>query len=85
MASAIAAILLASLPGVARAQIDCSTFPGGPSKMDCYINTSRATDGLSDVAKARARSDARAERQAVGASLSKAQNVRRKRITPPPG
>ena len=83
--SAIVSILLAGCPGAARAQIDCSTFPPGPSKMDCYINTSRGADLRSDVAKARAGSDAAAERQTVGISPSKTQKVRRKKIASPPG
>jgi hypothetical protein len=85
MGSAIVAILMASCPGVARAQIDCSTFPIGPSKMDCYVNVSRATDGLSDAAKARAQSDAAADRQIAGTSAARRQKLQRNRIASPPG
>jgi hypothetical protein len=85
--SAVVAILLASCSSVARAQIDCSTFPVGPSKTDCYINVSRATDGRSDAAaaKARVQSDAATYRQIAGTSPSKAPKARRKRIALPPG
>jgi len=28
-------------PGVARAQVDCTTIPPGPARTDCYIGLSR--------------------------------------------
>jgi hypothetical protein len=76
---AVAAILLAGFPGAARAQVDCSTFPG-PSRIDCYINVSRAAGLQSDIAagKARVQSDAAAYRQVAGTSGSKARKGRRR-------
>jgi hypothetical protein len=77
---AVAAILLAGFPVAARAQVDCSTFPVGPSRTDCYINVSRAAGLQSDVAaaKARVQSDAAAYRQVAGTSGSKARKGRRR-------
>jgi hypothetical protein len=76
---AVAAILLAAFPVAARAQVDCSTFPG-PSRTDCYINVSRAAGLQSDIAtgKARVQSDAAAYRQVAGTSGSKARKGRRR-------
>jgi hypothetical protein len=81
---AVAAILLAGFPVAARAQIDCSTFPVGPSRTDCYINVSRAAGAQSDVAaaKARVQSDAAAYRQVVGTSGSKARKGRQRQSAP---
>jgi hypothetical protein len=79
LAIAIAAIVLAGLPAVARAQVDCSTFPG-PSRTDCYINLSRAAGLQSEAAAAKVhvQSDAAAYRQVVGASGAKVRNARRR-------
>jgi hypothetical protein len=78
-AIAVAGILLAGFPVAARAQVDCSTFPG-PSRTDCYINVSRAAGLQSDVAatKARVQSDAAAYRKVVGTSGPKARKGRRR-------
>jgi hypothetical protein len=73
---------LAGFPADARAQIDCSTFPVGPSKTDCYINVSRATDGRSDLAAAKARlqSDAARYQQVIGTGGPKLQRSHRKKV-----
>jgi hypothetical protein len=83
----VVALSLAGLPGIARAQIDCSTFPVGPSRTDCYINVSRGAGLQSDIAagQARVQSDAARYRQVVGTSPSKTQKGRRKNIAAPPG
>jgi len=83
----VVAVSLAGLPGVARAQIDCSTFPVGPSRTDCYINVSRGAGLQSDIAagQARVQSDAARYRQVVGTSPSKPQRARRKKIASPFG
>src|SRR5215211_3965627 len=72
IASAVA-IFLASLPGLATAQVDCEAVQPGPTRTDCYIGMSRLHSGQSDVAAAKARlqSDASRYRQLIGASPSK--------------
>jgi hypothetical protein len=34
---ALAAILLASFPGVANAQVNCDVIANGPTRTDCYL------------------------------------------------
>ena len=53
-ASAIA-ILLASSPGAATAQVDCEAMPKGPARTDCYLGLSQFYRAQSDLAAARAR------------------------------
>jgi len=65
--ASVVAILLASLPNVARAQ-NCAAIPAGPARTDCYIGLSRIYQGQSDVAagEARVKSDAARYRQVTG-------------------
>jgi hypothetical protein len=53
--AAVPAILLASFPGVAEAQIDCASVPAGPDRTDCYLALSQFYRAKSDLAAARAR------------------------------
>jgi hypothetical protein len=64
------AILLACLPHVARAQVNCEAIPVGPARTDCYIGLSRVYQGQSDAAagKARVQSDIARHRQVTGTS-----------------
>jgi len=63
----VVAILLTSLPNVARAQ-NCEAVPAGPARTDCYIGLSRIYQGQSDVAaaKARVQTDAARFRKVTG-------------------
>jgi hypothetical protein len=47
--------LVASLPGVATAQVNCGTIPVGPAKTDCYIALSRINQQKSEIAAGTAR------------------------------
>jgi hypothetical protein len=69
----IIAILLASFPGVANAQVDCNATPPGPARTDCYIGLSRTYEGQSEVAggKARVQSDAARYRRVTGTGRSR--------------
>jgi hypothetical protein len=49
------ALLLASFPCVANAQVNCDAIPHGPSRTDCYLGLSQFYRGQSDLAAARAR------------------------------
>jgi hypothetical protein len=83
-ASAVA-ILLASFPVVASAQVDCEAIPAGPARTDCYIGLGRIYRGRSDVAagKARVQTDAARLQQVTGTrSRSKASKHRRKKTAP---
>jgi hypothetical protein len=66
--ASVLAILLASLPGVVSAQVDCNAVPVGPARTDCYIGQSRIYQGQSDVAagKARVQTDAARYQQVTG-------------------
>ena len=48
-------VVLASLPGVAGAQVNCARIPRGPERTDCYLGLSQYYRALSDLAAARAR------------------------------
>lgn len=65
--ASVVAILLASLPDVARAQ-NCAAIPAGPARTDCYIGSSRIYGAQSDIAagKARVQSDAARLQQVTG-------------------
>jgi hypothetical protein len=54
-AASAVAILLASSPDVASAQVSCDTLPHGPARTDCYLALSQFYRGQSDLAAARAR------------------------------
>ena len=78
----VVAALLAILPGVASAQVDCNSVPAGPARTDCYIGQSRIYQGQSDVAagKARVQTDAARYQQVTGTgSRSKVSKQRRNR------
>jgi hypothetical protein len=53
--ASVVAILLASFPGVASAQVNCAAIPHGPARTDCYLGLSQFYRGKSDLAAARAR------------------------------
>jgi hypothetical protein len=83
--SSALAILLASFPGIVRAQVDCDAIPAGPARTDCYIGLGRVYHGQSDVAagNARVKSDAAGLQQATGTrSRPKASKHRRKTVAP---
>jgi hypothetical protein len=67
------AILIACLPQVACAQVNCEAMPAGPARTDCYIGLSRVYQGQSDVAagKARVQSDAARYGQVTGTARPK--------------
>src|ERR1700730_1885744 len=48
--ASVLAILLASFPGVAGAQVDCDAVPAGPARTDCYIGFRRIYQGQLEVA-----------------------------------
>jgi hypothetical protein len=62
------AILLASFPEVASAQVNCDTIPRGPARTDCYLALGQLYRAQSDlaVAKARVQSDAAGYRAITG-------------------
>jgi len=83
-ASAVA-ILLASFPVVASAQVDCEATPAGPARTDCYIGLGRIDQGQTDVVagKARVQRDAARLQQVTGKrNRSKASKRRRKEAAP---
>jgi hypothetical protein len=84
MAAALLALSLALPSGMARAQIDCSTFPAGPSRTDCYIGVSRGAAIQSEIAadKARVQSDAARYRQIVGTDVPKPARHRQPKTIP---
>jgi hypothetical protein len=53
--ASVVAILLASVPGLASAQVDCDGVPRGSARTDCYLGLSQFYRGQSDLAAARAR------------------------------
>jgi hypothetical protein len=69
----IVALVLASLPAVVSAQLDCKSVPAGPELTDCYIALGQYYRGQSDLAaaKARAQSDAAWYRAIVGTDPAK--------------
>jgi hypothetical protein len=73
--ASVVAILLAILPGVVSAQVDCDAVPHGPARTDCYVGLSRIYRGQSDVAvgKARVQSDAARYRRTTGTNHPKHQ------------
>jgi hypothetical protein len=64
----IVAVVLASVPAVVSAQVDCKAVPAGPERTDCYLALSQYYRGQSNLAaaKARAQSDAAWYRAIVG-------------------
>lgn len=54
--ASVVTIVLASVPAIANAQVDCATIPRGPPRTDCYLALSQFYQGQSDFAAARARS-----------------------------
>ena len=60
--------LVASLPGVATAQVNCETIPAGPARTDCYIGLSRINQQKSEIAASTARhqTDSATYRQLTG-------------------
>jgi hypothetical protein len=68
----VAAILLAGLPNIAKAQ-NCEAVPAGPARTDCYIGLSRIYQGQSDIAagKARVQSNSARYRQITGTDRPK--------------
>jgi hypothetical protein len=54
-AASAVAILLASSPDVASAQVSCDALPRGPARTNCYLALSQFYRGQSDLAAARAR------------------------------
>ena len=76
----LVAILLASFPGVASAQVNCKAIPHGPARTDCYLGLSQFYRGQSDLAAARARvqSDAAWYRAVTGTEPPKYKAHRRK-------
>jgi hypothetical protein len=53
--ASVVAILLASFPGVASAQVNCEAIPKGPMRTDCYLALSQFYRAQSDLAAAKAR------------------------------
>jgi hypothetical protein len=53
--ASVVAILLATLPGVVSAQVNCDPIPPGPTRTDCYLGLSQFYRAQSDLAAARAR------------------------------
>ena len=74
------ALLLASFPGVANAQVNCDAIPHGPSRTNCYLGLSQFYRGQSDLAAARARtqSDAAWYRAITGTDPTKHKPHRRR-------
>ena len=52
--ASVVAILLASFPAGASAQVNCETIPRGPARTDCDLGLSQFYQGQSDLAAARA-------------------------------
>jgi hypothetical protein len=78
----VVASSLASLTGMASAQIDCGALPPGPKRTDCFIGLSRIHQGQSNIAagKARVQTDAARYRGTTGSSPS----ASRKALARPP-
>jgi hypothetical protein len=76
----IVAILLASFPALATAQLNCEAMPKGPARTDCYLGRSQFYRGQSDLAAARARtqSDAAWYRAITGTDPPKAKPYQRR-------
>ena len=53
--ASVVTIVLASVPAIASAQVDCATIPRGPARTDYYLALSQFYQGQSDLAAARAR------------------------------
>jgi hypothetical protein len=53
--ASVVAILLASVPAVVSAQVNCAAMAHGPARTDCYLGLSQFYRGKSDLAAARAR------------------------------
>ena len=79
LGSSVFAILLASLPGLSHAQVNCDSIPKGPARTDCYLGLSQLYRGQSDLAaaKARAQSDAAWYRATTGTNPPKHKPHRR--------
>ena len=76
----VGAILLASFPTFASAQVNCEAMPKGPERTDCYLGLSQFYRGQSDLAAARAReqSDAAWYRAITGTDPPKPKPRRRR-------
>jgi hypothetical protein len=76
----LAAILLASFPGVANAQVNCDVIPYGPARTDCYLGLNQFYRGQSDLAAAKAhvQSDAAWYRAVTGIDPPKPKPLRRR-------
>ena len=68
-----AALVAASPPGLAMAQVNCETFPTGPRRTDCYIGLSRINRQKSEI------SSGVAQQQAATAIYRKVTGKRSKR------
>ena len=79
-AAASVAMLLATFPGVACAQMDCDAVPHGPARTDCYLALSQFYRAQSDLAaaKARVQSDAAWYRAITGTDPPKRRPHRRR-------
>jgi hypothetical protein len=79
--SSALAILLASFPGIVRAQVDCDAIPAGPARTDCYIGLGRVYHGQSDVAAGNARVTRRVfSRRPEQEAVQKLQNIDEKQL-----
>jgi hypothetical protein len=78
--ASVVAILLASCPCVASAQVNCDAIPHGPARTDCYLGLSQFYRAQSDLAAAgaRAQSDAAWYRAITGTDPPKHRPRRRK-------
>ena len=78
--ASVVAILLASFPAVASAQVNCETIPRGPARTDCYLGASQVYRGQSDraAAKAREQADAAWYRAITGTDPPKHRSHRRR-------
>lgn len=76
----IAALVLASCPGIASAGTTCDAVPKGPERTDCYLALSRSYQAQSDLAaaKARAQADAAWYRAITGEDPPRQQPPRRR-------
>ena len=76
----VVAILLASFPAVASAQVNCEAIPHGPERTDCYLGLSELYRAQSDLAaaKAQAQSDAAWYRAVTGTEPPKHKTHRRR-------
>jgi hypothetical protein len=75
-----AGLLAAASLGLAIAQVNCETFPAGPTRTDCYIGLSRINRQKSEI------SAGVAQQQAATATYSKVTgkrpNKKRRRAVP---